>query len=111
MILKPGECYLIRSDEDVDLTRYPDGGGPDSKLIIEIALKNKSIYYLEGFGWDISGKDDWPQNPDLGSRFVELSKLENIDTSDTTINRFIKSALKELFKYDYVKALSKGFSF
>ena len=110
-MLKPGECYLIRSDEDVDFTEYPGGGGPDSKLIIEIVLKNKSIYYLENFGWDISGKESFPQNQDLGSRFVELSKLEDIDTSDATINRFIKIALKELFKYDYMRALSRGFSF
>lgn len=109
MILKPGECYLIQNNEDVDLDKYPDGNGPESKLLIEIVFKNKSIYYLEDFGWDISGKDSFPQNLDLGSRFKEICKLEDINVSK--YHDFVKSAIVSLFKYDYQKALSKGFSF
>ena len=75
-----GECYLFKNNEDKK----------DSLFEIDIVENNSVIYYLEHFGWGYSTELE------LEEKFILISKLENIDTTDLKINKFIKNAIKDL---------------
>lgn len=95
MILQSGESYFLQNNE-----------GPDNKLEIDIVYKNKQgnklgIYYLEDYGWNSI------RYIDLGSEFIEICKLEDIDTyrqnfPSSDIYNFIKNSIKDLFEKGFL---------